>query len=187
MRTGRPKAPLVLTDEERATLTALGNRARTRPHLALRARLVLLCADGLASSVVARKLHVRDQTVSKWRGRVVRDRLAGLYDEPRPGAPRTITDDAVERVVTRTLETTPRGQTHWSVRGMAQTTGLSRMCENGYKALIDIAGMRPDVLLLDIMDGCRRVRQGLCASIKARSSASLLVVERSRCGLLLLH
>jgi len=99
MRTGRPKAPLVLTDEERATLTALGNRSRTRPHLALRARLVLLCADGLASTVVARKLRVRDQTVSKWRGRFVRDRLEGLYDEPRPGAPRTITDDAVERVV----------------------------------------------------------------------------------------
>jgi len=87
----------------------------------------LLCADGLASTAVARKLRVRDQTVSKWRGRFVRDRLDGLYDEPRPGAPRTITDDAVERVVTRTLETTPRGQTHWSVRGMAQTTGLSRM------------------------------------------------------------
>ena len=127
MRTGRPKAPLVLTDEERATLTALGTRSRTRPHLALRARLVLLCADGLASTVVARKLRVREQTVSKWRGRFVRARLEGLYDEPRPGAPRTITDDAIERVVTRTLETTPRGQTHWSVRGMAQATGLSRM------------------------------------------------------------
>src|SRR5213592_2485466 len=127
MRTGRPKAPLVLTDVERATLTSLANRARTRPHLARRARIVLLCGDGLASTVVARKLHVRDQTVGKWRGRFVRDRLDGLYDEPRPGAPRTIADADVERVLTRTLETTPGGQTHWSMRGMAQATGLSRM------------------------------------------------------------
>ena len=127
MRTGRPKAPLVLTDAERATLTSLANRSRTCPQLARRARLVLLCGDGLASNVVARKLHVRDQTVCKWRARFVRDRLEGLYDEPRPGAPRTIGDEEVERVLIRTLETTPRGQTHWSVRGMAQATGLSRM------------------------------------------------------------
>jgi transposase len=89
--------------------------------------LILLCGEGLASNVVARKLHVRDQTVSKWRARFLRDRLDGLYDEARPGTPRTIDDAAVERVVIRTLETTPRGQTHWSLRGMAQATGLSRM------------------------------------------------------------
>ena len=127
MRTGRPKAPLMLTDTERATLTSLTHRARTRPHLARRARLVLLCGDGLASNVVARKLHVRNQTVCKWRARFLRDRLEGLYDEPRPGAPRSIGDEEVERVLIRTLETTPRGQSHWSVRGMAQATGLSRM------------------------------------------------------------
>ena len=127
MRTGRPKAPLGVTDTERATLISLANRSRTRPHLARRARLVLLCGDGLASNVVARKLHVRNQTVCKWRARFVRDRLEGLYDEPRPGAPRSIGDAEVERVVIRTLETTPRGQSHWSVRGMAAATGLSRM------------------------------------------------------------
>jgi transposase len=127
MRTGRPMAPLVLTEAERATLTSLTHRARTRPHLARRARLVLLCGDGLASNVVARKLHVRNQTVCKWRARFLRDRLEGLYDEPRPGAPRSIGDEEVERVLIRTLETTPRGQSHWSVRGMAQATGLSRM------------------------------------------------------------
>jgi transposase len=127
MRTGRPKSPLVLTDAERVTLTSLANRVRTRPHLARRARLVLLCGAGLASNVVARKLHVRDQTVCKWRARFVRDRLEGLYDEPRPGAPRTIADADVERVLIRTLETTPRGQTHGSVREMAKATGLSRM------------------------------------------------------------
>jgi transposase len=127
MRTGRPKAALELTPAERTTLESLAHRSRTRPHLARRARLILLCGDGLASNVVARKLHVRDQTVSKWRARFLRERLDGLYDEPRPGAPRTIDDAAVERVLIRTLETTPRGQTHWSLRGMAQATGLSRM------------------------------------------------------------
>src|SRR5438094_9367871 len=126
MRTGRPKAPVILTDVERATLTALANRAPTRPHLARRARIVLLCGDGLASTVVARKLHVRDQTVGKWRGRFVRDRLDGLYDEPRP-AKRTITDEQVEAVVIRTLETTPHSATHWSTRSMAKAMGLDHM------------------------------------------------------------
>lgn len=127
MRTGRPKAPLVLTDTERATLESLTHRARTRPHLARRARLILLCGEGVANTVVARKLHVRVQMVGKWRGRFVRHRLDGLYDEPRPGTPRTIQDADGERVLTRTLETTPQGQTHWSLRGMAKATGLSRM------------------------------------------------------------
>src|SRR6059036_3398450 len=127
MRTGRPKAPLVLTEAERATVESLATRARTRPHLARRARIILLCSQGLASTVVARRLHTRAQTIGKWRGRFVRDRRDGLYDEPRPGAPRTIADADVERVLTRALETTPGGQTHWSMRGMAQATGLSRM------------------------------------------------------------
>jgi transposase len=127
MRIGRPKAPLKLTTAERSTLESLTHRARTQPQLARRARLILLCGEGLASNVVARKLHVRDQTVCKWRARFVRDRLEGLDDEPRPGAPRTIDDAAVERVVVRTLESTPRGQTHWSLREMAKATGLSRM------------------------------------------------------------
>ena len=127
MRTGRPKAPLVLTEAERESLESLATRARTRPHLARRARIILLCGEGLASTVVARRLHTRAQTIGKWRGRFVRDRLDGLYDEPRPGAPRTIADADVERVVIRTLETTPRGETHWSLRGMATATGLSRM------------------------------------------------------------
>jgi transposase len=127
MRTGRPQAPIVLTEAERATLESLAHRSRTRPHIARRARIVLLCGTGVASNVAARKLHVRAQTIGKWRSRFLRDRLDGLYDEPRPGAPRTIGDTDVERVVIRALETTPRGQTHWSLRGMAQATGLSRM------------------------------------------------------------
>src|SRR5215831_12396854 len=127
MRTGRPKAALILTDDERQRLESLAHRSRSAPFLARRARIILACADGHDGKVVAKRLHVTQATVSKWRGRFVRDRLDGLYDEPRPGAPRTITDTEVERVVIRTLETTPRGQTHWSLRGMANATGLSRM------------------------------------------------------------
>jgi transposase len=95
--------------------------------LARRARIVLACAQGTDSKVVARRLHVTPGTVCKWRGRFVRRRLDGLYDEPRPGAKRTITDEQVEQVIIRTLETTPRGATHWSTREMARATGMSRM------------------------------------------------------------
>src|SRR5262245_21783169 len=139
MRTGRPKAPLVLTDAERVTLEALANRVRTRPHLARRARMILLCGQGLASTVGGPKRQARGRTISKWRGRFVRDRLDGLFDEPRPGAPRTIADTEVERVVIRTLETTPRGQTHWSLRGMAKATGLSRMTISRILACVRLA------------------------------------------------
>jgi hypothetical protein len=77
---------------------------------------LLACAEGAYGKVVARRLHVTPGTVSKWRGRFITYRLDGLYDEPRPGAKRTITDDQVEQVIVRTLETTPRGATHWSTR-----------------------------------------------------------------------
>ena len=98
--------------------------------MARRARIILACAEGIDSKVVARRLHVTPATVGKWRGRFIRQRLDGLYDEPRPGAPRTITDDHVEQVIIRTLETTPRGATHWSTRDMARAVGLSRMAIN---------------------------------------------------------
>src|SRR5260370_32709693 len=127
MRTGRPKVMLMLTTEERQGRQALAHRARSAPFLARRARIVLLCAEGRDNKIVARTLHVTRAPVGKWRGRFVRDRLEGLYDEPRPGARRTITDEQVEQVIVRTLETTPRGATHWSVRGLAKATGLSRM------------------------------------------------------------
>jgi transposase len=127
MRTGRPKAVLVLTEEERQALDSFAHRSRTAPVLARRARIVLECATGEDNKTVAKRLRLREQTVCKWRGRFVRDRLGGLQDEPRPGTPRKVTDAHVERVVAQTLETTPRGQTHWSLRGMAKATGLSRM------------------------------------------------------------
>src|SRR5580692_9215259 len=127
MRTGRPKQPLILTEEERDRLQSMAHRARSQPLLARRARVVLACGDGLDNQGVARKLRCSLGMVGKWRGRFLKARLEGLYDEPRPGAPRKVSDAQVEQVVIQTLESTPRGQTHWSTRGLAKASGLSRM------------------------------------------------------------
>lgn len=108
-------------------LESMARRSRTAPQPARRARIVLACAEGLDNKTVARKLRVSPATVGKWRARFVRDRLDGLHDEPRPGAPRTVSDAKVEEVVARTLESTPRGATHWSTRTLAKASGLSRM------------------------------------------------------------
>src|SRR6185312_10952326 len=125
MRTGRPKQPLVLTEEERARLESMAHRARSQPLLARRARVVLACAEGLDNKAVAKRLRCSLGMVGKWRARFLEARLEGLYDEPRPGAPRKVIDGEVEKVVIQTLESTPRGQTHWSTRGMARAAGLS--------------------------------------------------------------
>ena len=90
-------------------LNSLAHRSRTAPHLARRARIILACAEGVASTVVAKRLRMSQVTVCKWRGRFIRGRLDGLMDEPRPGAPRRVTDAQVEEVIVRTLEQTPRG------------------------------------------------------------------------------
>jgi transposase len=127
MRTGRRKAALILTADERRRLESLAHRSRSAAAVARRARIILACAEGTDSKMVARRLHVTPATVSKWRGRFVRNRLDGLYDEPRPGAKRKITDEQVEAVVIRTLETTPRGATHWSTRSMGKAMGLDHM------------------------------------------------------------
>jgi transposase len=93
--------------------------------VAFRARLVLGCAAESSNTVVARRHRTTNQTVGKWRRRFVDHRLAGLYDEPRIGGPRTISDAAVETVIVRTLETMPTGATHWSTRTMAAKAGMS--------------------------------------------------------------
>src|SRR5947209_3859050 len=118
MRLGRPKVALILSDDERARLDSLAHRSRSAPHLARRARIVLACGDGRDNQTVAKRLRMSPTTVCKWRARFLRDRLDGLYDEPRPGAPRQIGDDQIEQVIVRTLEETPRGGTHWSIRDM---------------------------------------------------------------------
>jgi transposase len=127
MRTGRPKTELILTDDEWQHLVSLSHRARTAAQPARRARIVLACADGQDNKVVARRLRVSQTTVCKWRARFLAQRIDGLYDEPRPGTPRQITDAQVEHVIIRTLETTPRGATHWSTRDMAKAAGLSHV------------------------------------------------------------
>ena len=113
---GRPKAALELTDDERATLHRWARRPKSLQALALRSRIVLACADGLPNTVVAEQLGINKLTVGKWRARFVEDRLEGLSDEPRPGAPRTVTDDLVEAVIVKTLESRPAHATHWSTR-----------------------------------------------------------------------
>ena len=126
MRTGRPIPPLSVTEDQRSTLEAWARRPKTGQALALRARIVLACAEGKPNGVVARQVRVRQQTVGKWRSRFISRGLEGLLDEPRPGTPRRVSDAEVEKVLTTTLESLPRDATHWSTRSLAQQSGLSR-------------------------------------------------------------
>jgi transposase len=126
MPRGRRKAELILDDDERQALKTWASRPKSTQQLAQRARIVLSCAEGLDNKQVAAKLGVTTQTVGKWRRRFIERRLDGLADQERPGAPRKVTDEDVEEVITRTLETKPKAATHWSTRGMAKATGLSQ-------------------------------------------------------------
>ena len=122
---GRPKQVLTLSDEESETLARWSRRPKSPHSLAQRSRIVLECAKGATNLAVAEKLDVNQATVSKWRRRFIERRLDGLVDEPRPGAPRTISDDDVERVIVRTLEDKPTDATHWSTRDLATSVGMS--------------------------------------------------------------
>src|SRR5262245_30141012 len=126
MRTGRPPPPIVLTAEERQTLEHWSRRPTTAQGLAQRARLILARATARTNGDIAVGAGVARQTVGRWRHRFVRKRLAGLMDEPRPGAPRKITEAEIGRVIALTLVSTPRDATHWSTRGMAKRNGLSQ-------------------------------------------------------------
>ena len=117
----------MLTEEERERLQSLAHRSRSQSLVARRSRVVLACAEGLDNKVVAKKLRCSLGMVGKWRARCLESRLEGLYDEPRPGAPRKVSDEQIEQVIIKTLESTPRGQTHWSTRELAKASGLSRM------------------------------------------------------------
>lgn len=123
---GKPKAQVILSVSEREQLEAWTRRRKTAQALALRAQIVLDCAAGVLNQDVARRLRCTAQTVSKWRNRFVEQRLEGLLDAPRPGAPRTIDDARVDRVIAMTLEQRPRHATHWSTRTMAAASGLSQ-------------------------------------------------------------
>ncbi len=116
---------LVVTDDERTELERLTKRARVNRALAFRARLVLACVEEATNTAVARRHRTTNATVGKWRRRFIEGRLDGLYDEPRVGAPRRISDTEVEAVIVKTLETLPPGETHWSTRTMATKAGIS--------------------------------------------------------------
>ncbi len=125
-RTGRPKAELILTDEEHQTLTRWSRRRKSSQALALRSRIILGCGQERSNKEVATSLGCTPATVAKWRNRFIADRLDGLVDEPRPGRPATITAEQVEDVITSTLEQTPKNATHWSRAQMAERSGLSK-------------------------------------------------------------
>jgi len=118
-------ATIELSEDERIALESYARRRKTAQALAMRARIVLRCAEGGHDGIVAEELGVARNTVGRWRRRFTALRLQGLLDEPRPGAPRKISDAQVERVITETLESTPKGATHWSTRDMAKQSGLS--------------------------------------------------------------
>ncbi len=126
MARGRPLQPLDISDEQREALERWARRPKTSQALALRSRIMLRCAQSLSNRHVARELGVTPQTVGKWRSRFLAGGLDGLLDEPRPGAPRRVSDADVERVLVKTLEETPRDATHWSTRSMARATGMSQ-------------------------------------------------------------
>ena len=126
-RTGRPKAELTVTDQERETLRRWARRPKSAQQLALRSKIVLACAEGKDNKTVAAGLGVHQVTVGKWRSRFLAHRLEGLTDEDRPGRPRTITDEKVEEVIVTTLERPPaNNDSHWSTRSMAKATGMSQ-------------------------------------------------------------
>ena len=141
MRTGRPKAELVLSDEERSQLLSFA-RSRSLPaSLSNRARIVLSSADGEANLSIAQRLKLTKATVGKWRARFVERRIAGLYDDVRPGKPRSIDDERVAQLVNTTLHTKPAdGSTHWSVRAVAAETGISKTSVQRYFQLF---GLQP--------------------------------------------
>jgi len=126
MPSGRICDPLHVSAEERQKLESWVRRPKTAQRLAWRARIVLSCAEGKKNQDVAQQLGLDVHTIGKWRERFRRKGLEGLADEPRPGAPRRISDEQVETAITRTLETQPAQGTHWSTRSLAREMGLSQ-------------------------------------------------------------
>jgi len=120
------RVEVLLSDQDREVLERWARRPNSAQALALRCRIVLAAADGVPSNEIAARLGCNRTTVGKWRGRFARRGFDGLHDEPRPGKPRLIGDDHVERVIVKTLEEQPADATHWSTRSMAQATGMSQ-------------------------------------------------------------
>jgi putative transposase len=126
MPIGRPKIGLVLSEDERVQLSSL-SRSRTLPHtIVARARIVLWASEGTSNTEIAGRLQWTKATVGKWRRRFIERRLSGLYDELRPGRPRSIEDEQIAGLLKRTLSRKPKGGTHWTIRDAAQASGISK-------------------------------------------------------------
>lgn len=140
MKRGRALPPLELGDEDRKILEGYARRRKTAQQLALRARIVLRAAAGESNMSIAHALDTTRETVGRWRKRFLERGLGGLHDEPRPGAPRTVSDAKVEEIVTRTLEEAPENATHWSTREMARRVGVS---SNTVRRVWQAFGLQP--------------------------------------------
>src|SRR6266481_375156 len=166
---GRPKKHrLIVSPAQRVELERIARQSRSSRSAAFRARIVLACAKGASNAAVAANLHTTGFTVGLWRNRFIAEGVAGLGDEPRPGAPREIGDEKVEQVVRLTLEKTPKGATHWSSRMLAARTGLSQSTISRIWRAFGLKPHRtesfqlsPDPLLIDkvqILLGCISIR-----------------------------
>jgi transposase len=143
MPLGRPVLKIELTTPEREKLSMIASRRKSQQQESQRARIILLCADGLANKEVAKRERVSQATVGKWRMRFAKERLAGMVDAPRSGAPRTISDSKVEEIITKTLENKPHARTHWSSRIMAREAGIS---EHSVQRIWRAFGLRPHLV-----------------------------------------
>ena len=178
-RRGRPTVEIVLTEDERETLERWARRPKSAQALALRCRIVLLCAEpDLTNGEIAGRLGVSLPTVGRWRRRFAEHRLDGLHDEPRPGVPRTVSDEDVERVIVKTLEETPADATHWSTRSMARASGMSRSSIGriwqafGLKPhLVDSFKLSPDPLFIE------KVRDVVGLYVNPPEAAMVLCVD----------
>ena len=170
---GRPIAPLVLSAQEREYLERQVRRHRVARSLSERCRVILRCADGLASKDVAAELGHHEHTVGKWRRRFLKDRCDGLLDEARPGRPRTIADDQVAAVIERTLRTAPPDATHWSIRSMAAETGFSHTTIRRMWAAFGLQPHRSQTL------SCRTIRYSWTRYVISLAFTSPRPTERS--------
>jgi transposase len=143
MSKGRPVSKINLSQEEFEKLRLIGRRPKSAQGMALRANIILSCGQDKTNQAVAQELGVCVHTVGKWRRRFAAERMAGLVDAPRSGAPREISDQKVEEVVTKTLETTPPARTHWSSWQMAKEAGIS---QHSVRRIWQAFGLKPHLV-----------------------------------------
>jgi transposase len=148
MKSGRPTPALYLTKGEREALEAWTRQPKCPQCLALRARVILLCAAGNSNTETAAELHITIQTAGKWRQRFVEKRLDGLLDEPRSGTPRKLSEADVDRVLLMTLESAPSHAAYWSTRSLAEASGLSRASVHRIWRAFSLQPRQPESLSL---------------------------------------